>query len=175
MKCIYVRITQQWCSLKRVTKETRGNWRRVNKLGQYGDHVPGPRAGHHPTSAPHFGAEVSYTIRKHGIHIKQDVRCFSNMSGPVFLFPGLSSEQPKTILCFAVSRNWGMTAGRDTLSKDEFLAQLLLGFILISRLHNGVRLKCGMDHMEYSRIPLLSFPGSGSGNIFLLVYVWNKC
>jgi hypothetical protein len=50
-----------------------------------------------------------------------------------------------------------MTAGRDTLSKDEFLAQLLLGFILISRLHNGVRLKCRMDHMEYSRIPLLSF------------------
>jgi len=134
--------------------------------------APGWASSHLP---PHFGAKVSYTIRKHGIHIKQDVRCFSNMSGPVFSFPGLSSEQPKTILCFAVSRNWGMTAGRDTLSKDEFLAQLLLGFILISRLHNGVRLKCGMDHMEYSRIPLLSFLDSGSGINFLHVCVGKNC
>lgn len=89
----------------------------------------GPWAGHHPHT-PDFGAEVSYTIRKAWYTYK--TRCavlFQHVWPCILSFPGLSSEQPKTILCFMVSRNWGMTEGRDTLSKDKFLAQVLLGFL----------------------------------------------
>jgi hypothetical protein len=79
------------------------------------------------------------------------------MSGPVFSFPGLSLEQTKNNPLFCGVQELGDDSRQMILfSKDEFLALVLLGFILITRLHNGVRLKFRMDHMEYSSIPVLS-------------------
>ncbi len=113
LKYIYIPITQQWCSLKRVTKETRGNWRRVTKLGPIWEACPGAPgwASSHPT--PRLWCWGFLHDKESMVYI------YFRMCGAFPTCLALYSRsqvfpwsKPKTILCFAVSRNWGMTAGR---------------------------------------------------------------
>jgi hypothetical protein len=86
-------------------------------LGPIWEACPGGPGPGIITPTPDFGAEVSYTIRKAWYIYKTGCAVLFQHVWPCILVPRSFLEATKNnpLFWLGVSRNWGMTAGRDTL------------------------------------------------------------